>query len=181
MYLLFNLHSRINIWKAFFQHSVPPWASQDTIPSSLNLPWRVSSHLPPLICILTAVAALGGLVGGGEGRGPLWRRSPSGRLSSNGIKDSVRDPRTTPLLSNVNLPEQAWINSFPRKPRLVYEQAEGPQGWPGIHLLGSRPRHDKCTLSREQLCGLNLGSSAGLQCFFNHFFIFPVEERNKAT
>lgn len=69
MYLLFNLHSRINIWKAFFQHSVPPWASQDTIPSSLNLPWRVSSHLPPLICILTAVTALGGLVGGGEGRG----------------------------------------------------------------------------------------------------------------
>lgn len=86
----------------------------------------------------------------GGGEGPL-KGSWSSRLSPNCIKDGVQYPRPTPLLSSVNLSQQAWISSFPERPGHYMNKRRGQRGDLTSSYRGggfdTTNAADKCTLS----------------------------------
>lgn len=107
----------------------------------------------------------------GEVGGSLWRRSPSSRLSLTASRPACRIPERLFCSPTVICLNSHGLTSFPEKQVGVWA-SRGAQGWPGIHLAGSRPWHDKCTLSLEQLRCLNLNSSTVLPCLSNRFKFF---------
>lgn len=89
--------------------------------------------------------------GGGGGRGGPLKGSRSSRLSPNCIKDGVQYPWPTPLLSTVNLSQQAWLSSFPERPGHYMNKWRGQRGDLTSSYRGrgydTTNAADKCTLS----------------------------------